>query len=63
MNNDILNSITNNEEKHLEYCKFCKLVISMSVDAIERKLTYNTYISNLEMITKQMREKFYIKVV
>jgi hypothetical protein len=51
------------EDKHFKFNKYCELVISMSVDAIQEKLTYNTYITNLEGISKRMKEEFYIKVI
>jgi len=50
-----------NIEIHINFSNYCKLIISMSVDAIEKRSTYNTYIGNLEVIIKQMRENFYIK--
>ena len=48
-------------ETHSKFTEYCNLIFTMSIDAVERKVTYNTYISNLELIAKRMREEFYIE--
>jgi len=40
-----------------ELYRYARLLISMSVDYMENKMTDKTFISNLKLMVKQMEEK------